>query len=273
MKRQDDVRKAHVASTIWFVLAVGYILVFALRQAGVKWWVVFSLSGHGLLIALVLVSLYLFAIFRGISSSQKVEAEHPLTSTTYYAVFYVLTPLLGGAAGCLGMIGSRMAGQFFLGVALGTLGVTFLVWVILDPAFGLLEMLLPASRAYRARRLAQARAERERRQKNRERLLMQVLAQEDSDRRRWREILKHQAEELAGLLAEERSDRQQAEREAVGIGVMAWQTGGLSCMQEVHDMAMEICRRNRRHKTVVDYLNFWWDGIGNWRATPLGASS
>jgi hypothetical protein len=271
MRRRDPLRKAHIASTIWFVLAVGYILVLTLRQAGVRWWVVFSLSGHGVLIALVLVSLYLFAIFRGISSSQKVQAEHPLTSTTYYAVFYVLTPLLGGAAGCLGMIGSRVASQFILGVALGTLGITFLVWVILDPAFGLLEMLLPASREHRMRRLARARAERERKQKDRERLLTQVIAQEDSDRRCWREILKHQAEELAGLLADERADPQQAEREAVGIGVMAWQTGGLSCMQEVRDMAMDICRRKRKHEIAVDYLNFWWDGIGNWQATAFGS--
>src|SRR5512145_2232659 len=123
MKRQDDLRRVHIASTIWFVLAVGYILVLALRQAGVRWWVVFSLSGHGLLIASVLISLYLFAIFRGISSSQKVQTEHPLTSTTYYALFYVLTPLLGGLAGCLVTIGERTAWQFFLGVSMGTLGV------------------------------------------------------------------------------------------------------------------------------------------------------
>ncbi|MBN2314165.1 MAG: hypothetical protein JXM79_09565, partial [Sedimentisphaerales bacterium] len=100
MRRRDELRKAHIAGTIWFVLAVGYIFVLALRQAGVRWWVVFSLSGHGVLIVSVLVSLYLFAIFRGISSSQNVEIEHPLTSSTYYAAFYLLTPFLGGLAGC-----------------------------------------------------------------------------------------------------------------------------------------------------------------------------
>jgi len=185
MRRRDELRKAHIASTIWFVLAVAYILVLTLRQAGVRWWVVFSLSGHGVLIVLVLVSLYLFAIYRGISSSQNIEVEHPLTSTTYYAAFYLLTPFLGGLAGCLGMIGAYATSQFFLGIALGTLGVTFMVWVILDPVIGLLEMLLPASRNHRAVRLAQARAERERRQSDRQRLLDEVLAQEDSDRRRW----------------------------------------------------------------------------------------
>jgi hypothetical protein len=223
------------------------------------------------LIAAVLISLYLFAIFRGISSSQKLQVEHPLTSTMYYAMFYVLTPFLGGAAGCLGMIGAPLVSQFLLGVALGTLGVTFLVWVVLDPALGLLEMLLPPSRKHRNQRLAQTRAERESRQKHREHLLAQVLAEEDSDRCYWRELLKPQAEKLAGLLVHERTDLKQAQREAVGIGVNAWRTGGLSCMREVRDMAIAICKQNRRGKAVVDYVSFWWDGIGNWRATPLGS--
>ncbi|MHC4495602.1 MAG: hypothetical protein ACYSYM_07250 [Planctomycetota bacterium] len=152
MRRRDELRITHIASTIWFILCVGYILTLALRQAGVRWWVVFSLSGHGVLIALVLVSLYLFAIVRGISSSQKVHVEHPLTSTIYYAVFYVTTPFLGTLAGCLGMIGVKTINQFLLGIAVGTLWVTFLVWVMVDPVIGLLEMLLPASRKHRVQR-------------------------------------------------------------------------------------------------------------------------
>ena len=266
-------RRAHVASTIWFVLAVAYVLVLTLHQAGIDWWVVFSLSGHGVLITAMLVSLYLFAIFRGISSSQKLLVEHPLTCTTYYAVFYVLTPLLGGAAGCLGMTGARSASQFFLGVALGTLGVTFVVWVILDPVIGLLELLLPTSRKHRTVRLAEARAERERKQKERQRLLAQVLSEEDLQRHRWREMLRPQARKLAGLLEGKPTDPQQAQREAVGIGVMAWQAGGVSCMQEVRDMAIAMCKRGGTEEAVVDYLSFWWDGIGNWRAAPLGRRS
>jgi hypothetical protein len=271
MKRQDNLRWVHIASTIWFVLAVGYLLVLTLRQAGVRWWVVFSLSGHGLLITLFLISLYLFAIFRGISSSQTVQVEHPLTRTTYYAMLYVLTPFLGGMAGCLGMIGARTSGQFRLGVAMGTLGVTFLVWVILDPAIGLLEMLLPASRKHRIQRLAETRAEKELKQKEREHVLAQILTNEDSDRRRWRELLKPQAEKLASLLAADGTDLKQAQREAVGIGVSAWQTGGLSCMREVRDMVITICEQKSRDKTAVDYISFWWDGIGNWRAAPLSS--
>lgn len=271
MRQRAELRKAHIAGTIWFVLAVGYIFVLALRQAGAQWWVVFSLSGHGVLIVSVLVSLYLFAIFRGISSSQNVEVEHPLTSSTYYAAFYLLTPFLGGLAGCIGMIGTFAMSQFFLGIALGTLGITFLVWVVLDPVIGLLEMLLPISRKHRAVRQAEAKAERERKQRDRERLLNEVVEQEEVNRRRWRKIMEPEAERLAGLLAENGTDLQEAEREAIGIGVRAWQTGGIVCMRELRDTAIRLCQHKRPDKAVIDYISFWWDGIGNWRAKPLGS--
>ena len=167
MRRRDELKFAHMASTVWFILSVSYILVLALRQAGIHWWVVFSLSGHGALIILVLVSLYLLAIFRGISSSQKLQLEHPLSSTVHYAVFYVSAPFLGSLAGLLGMIGTHSISQFMLGIAMGTLGTTFLVWVIVDPLIGLLEMLLPTSRKNRAQRLLQAKSDKEKRQKDR----------------------------------------------------------------------------------------------------------
>jgi len=270
MRRRVDLRIAHIASTAWFVICVGYILVLALRQAGVHWWVVFSISGQGALIILLLVSLYLFAIFRGISSSQKVQVEHPLTSTIYYAVFYVSAPFLGCLSGLLGMIGTNSVSQFLLGIAMGTLGTTFLVWVIVDPLIGLLEMLLPVSRKHRAQRLAQAKAERHKKQKARVRLLEDVLEKEESDRLYWQEILKPQAEKLAGLLTADITDIKKVEKETVGIGVSAWQTGGLNCMRELRDMTMAICKQKYRNKAVVDYINFWWDGIGNWRAAPIG---
>jgi hypothetical protein len=270
MGRRDDLKVVHVASTAWFILCVGYILVLALRQAGVRWWLVFSISGHGASIILLLVSLYLFAIFRGISSSQKVQVEHPLTSTIYYAAFYVATPFIGSLAGFLGMIGAHSISQFLVGIAMGTLGTTFLVWVIVDPSIGLLEMILPASRKYRAQRLIEAKTERENKQKARVRLLEEVIEKEDSDRLYWQELLKPQAEKLAGLLTTEITDPKQAEQQAVGIGVSAWQTGGLSCMRELRDMAITLCKQKQQNKAVVDYINFWWDGIGNWRAAPIG---
>lgn len=259
----------HLAGMAWFILCIGYILVLALRQAGFNWWVIFSLSGHSALLVFLLASLYLFAIYKGVDKSQKIEIEHPLTSTNYYIVFYLLAPFLGSMAGSLGMIGENRVSQFFLGIALGTLGTTFLVWVIIDPATTVLETLLPAGRKHRVKRLAQVKAERERRQKNRELLLKGVLARAEKDRHQWQRVLQPKAEKLAGLLAMDGIDLQHAKREAVEIGVNAWQMGGLSCMHQLRDMVVSIYEQTNESRTVVDYISCWWDGIGNWRTPPI----
>jgi hypothetical protein len=268
MSRQRTLQLVHLVSTIWFIICVSYILGLTLRQAGVNWWILFSLSGHGLLIAMMLISLYLFAIFRGISSSQKVQIEHPLTSTNYYRLFYVMTPLIGGLAGCMGMVGISTLSQFISGLALGTLGTTFLVWVVVDPLVGLLEMLLPpTSRKNRSQRLIRAKALRQSRQESRDNLLEEVLVKEKLERQQWREILETKAERLASMLTTDEIDFKQLECEAVGIGVNAWQTGGLRCMKELRDMAINLAKE--RNKPVVDYIGVWWDGIGGWREPSL----
>ena len=270
MTKHRTLKLIHLASTAWFILCIGYIMVFTLRQAGFHWWIIFSLSGHSALLAFMLVSLYSFALFRGVGRSQKIEAEHPLTSTNYYMVFYAATPFLGGLAGCLGIIGVSTIKEFLLGIALGTLGATFLGWVIVDPVTGLLEMLLPpSSRKHRTERLAQAKAEREKRQKDRELLLAGVLAKEDSDRHRLQEVLKPKAEKLAELLTTNRTDFKQAEREAAGIGVKAWQIGGLSCMRQLRDMAIDLYKKKHQDSMTIDYISTWWDGIGSWRGPSL----
>ena len=260
----------HIASTTWFILCVSYVGILALRQAGVKWWILFSLTGYGILIAFMLISLYLFAIFRGISSSQKLNVEHPLTCTTQYAFFYVATPFLGAIAGYLGMIGVDTVSQLLLGITLGTLATTFLVWIIVDPFVGLLEMFLPNSRKHRALRLAKAKAEREQKQRDNQRLLAEISEGECSERRHWQELMKPHAEKLAVLLVVNGNDYKQAEHEAAGIGVRAWQIGGLSCMRELRDMALAICRDKYSNRDIVDYIAFWWDGIGNWRSPSIG---
>jgi hypothetical protein len=268
MSGKRTLKLFHLISTGWFIICIVYVLGLTLRQAGINWWVLFSLSGHGLLIALMLISLYLFAIFRGISSSQKVQVEHPLTSTNYYRIFYVITPLLGGLAGCMGMIGISTLGQFATGLALGTLGMTFLVWVVVDPLVGLLEMLLPpTSRRHHFERVVRAKELRQSRQENRENLLKEVFVKEKLERQRWREELKPEAERLALMLTADEIDFKQVECEAAGIGVNAWQVGGLGCMREIHDMAIGLAKE--RNKSVVDYIGVWWDGIGNWREPSL----
>ena len=142
---------------------------------------VFSLSAHGILLALLLISLYLFAIFRGISSSQKLHEEHPITKTDQYSFFYAATPFLGGFAGLLGTIGIDTINQFISGIALGTMGMTFMVWVIVDPAIGLLETFFPESRKHYIKRQTETKVAKEIKQKERKRLLEEITAQDNSN--------------------------------------------------------------------------------------------
>ena len=190
MTTRQALRLTHLVSTIWFMACIGYILVLALHQAGFHWWLIFSLSGHSALVVFLLISLYLFALFRGVGEAQQIEVEHPLTTTSYYMGFYVAAPLLGGLAGTLGMMGVSQSAKFFLGVAMGTLGTTFVVWVIVDPIVGLAEIFLPTSRKHRLERFAQAEAQRRTRQEKREQLLAEAFAREEQERQRWQHRLR-----------------------------------------------------------------------------------
>ncbi len=270
MSRRRALRLVHFSSTAWLVLCVGYVLVLALRQAGFRWWVVFSLSGPSALLIFLLTSLYLFAIFRGIDRSQKIEIEHPLTSSSYYFVFYDISPFLGGLAGCLGMTGAGRVSEFLLGVAFGTLAATFLVWIVVDPAAALIERLLPASRRHRLERLTQVRQLRQRQQEERKLLLDEILTREEQEQRLWQEILQPYAEKLARLLSNRRISCEKAEAEVVDIGANAWRIGGLVCMQQLYSMTAELCRQKYRDLPAVDVALSWWDGIGTWRSPSLG---
>ncbi len=247
------------------MLCVACVLAVALRQVGFNWWLIFSLSGVSAVTILVLTSLYLFAMFRGVGGTQHIAVEHPLTSTPHYMGFYVAAPLLGGLAGILGMLGVHNVTRFLLGIALGTLGTTLSVWVILDPTAGLIEMMLPASRKHRAERLAQAEAERRARAERRERLLAEAFAREEQEQRRWQQRLQPQAERLADLLGADASGVERAEKEALDIGATAWRLGGLTCMRQLRDMALSINRERRGERDAIDYVSYWWDGIGDWR--------
>jgi len=254
----------HVASTIWFVVCVGYILVLTLHQVGFKWWLIFSLSGHSAVAIGLLISVYLFALVRDMSNTQQIQVEHPFTSTHYYMGFYVAAPLLGGLAGVFGMIGAGEPGRYALGVALGTLGTTFCVWVVLDPVAGLIEMLLPPSRRHRAQRLAQAEIERKARQEKRDKLLADAVTREQQERDRWRHLLRPEAQRLATLLATDVPSGHTVQ-EAVDIGAQAWHLGGINCMRQLRDMAMESADPAK----TADYISYWWDGIGDWRRPSL----
>lgn len=269
MIQRRTLRRIHLVSTIWFIACIGYVFVQMLRQAGVPWWQI-GLSGPTLaLVVFLLVSLYLFALYRGIGQAQKIEVEHPLTTASYYMALYVAAPLVGGLAGVVGMAGATEPFAFLSGVAVRTLGTTFVFWVGIDPVAGMLEMLLPASRRHRTQRLAQAEALRHARQEKSEHLLAEALAREERDRQRWRQKLQVQAQRLAALLACDADEFARAEREAVALGAQAWQLGGLTCMRQLRDMAVQVHKERDGGGAPADYLSYWWDGIGDWRRPSL----
>ncbi|MCG8688909.1 MAG: hypothetical protein MI892_28830 [Desulfobacterales bacterium] len=258
-------RTMHIVGTLWFVLCVAFILVTALREAGFHWWIIFSLSGHSALIVLLLLSVYLFALFRGVNTGASSEVEHPLTSTDYYMIFYMIAPLLGGGAGLLGSIGLVNVVDYLQNIALGTFATTFLVWVIIDPGIAIIETMLPEPRASRQKRLKQQKAMREERQRRREQLLTQITQKQEEDRKRWQPVLEPSAIELVELLQTDEKNYRNAEMRAVEIGADAWRLGGITCMRRLHEMAIESY--DQKHKKVpADYITYWWDGIGTWRS-------
>ena len=294
MTGRQALGRIHLLSTVWFTACIGYVLVWKLWEAGFKWWLIFSLSGLSALVVLLLISLYLFALYHGIDGTQQIEVEHPLTTSSYYMALYVAMPVIGGLASTLGMMGVTRLDRFLLWVAMGTLYTTSAMWIAVDPAVGLIEMLVPSSRRHRMERLAQAEAQRRARQEKREHLLAEAFAREERDHQQRQQKLHAQAQKLATLLACDANQWAQAEQEAVDIGAQAWRLGGLSCMRQLHEMAIRAARerepqtqgtRRRTGRGAVlqapssslpsapcDYLSYWWDGIGDWRKPSLGGA-
>jgi len=260
--------KVHFVSTIWLLACICYILLTELLKTGVQWWIVFSFSGYSVLLLLFFITLYLFAIFRGISSSQILDIEHPLTRTSQYAYFYVLAPFLGSIAGLLILNGKDTLNTALLLMSLGTLVTTFLVWVIADPLVGLLEVMNPASRIHRIDRLIQEKTERQKNKEYNQQLLADIELREKSDRFKWQNTLKPQAEKLAELLTSCNINNKDAQCQAADIALQAWQIGGISCMRELHDMAILLSKE--RHSNITDFIQYWWDGIGNWQSPSPG---
>ena len=254
-----------MVSTVWFILCLGYLLIMDLHRAGFRWWVIFSLSGHSVVLILVLVSLYLFALFRGVSQNQQIQLEHPLTTSDYYMTLYTAAPFLGGAAGCLSAVGLDGGAQFIHRLTLGTFVATFVVWVILDPALALLEGYFPDSRKRRDERLARQEAERLEREARRRQVLAQVQETEQTHRKLWQQALEPYAQELARLLTAEPGGFLKARARTVEIGAEAWRLGGIGCMRQLREMTISAWRELAASEPSVDYLSHWWDGIGTWR--------
>ena len=271
MDKQRRLKFIHLSSTALFVLSVGYLFVLTLRQGGAQWWLIFSLSGVSAIIAFILVSVYLFAMYRGVVRSQQPSVEHPLSSSPYYMIFYDIAPFLGAAGGVIGMFGTVEWSEYILGVTYNTLVSTFFVWILLDPAIGLLEYILPASRLHRAERLALAKAERAEKHRAQQQMLTTLQSKAAKESARWQKVLGPEAVRLADLVSAYQSEHREVEAEAVDMGVRAWQTGGLNCMEQLYRMAVEACHPEcSAERLEIDYISYWWDGIGGWKSEMFG---
>jgi hypothetical protein len=266
---QKKLKLIHLASTALFIMSAAYLIVLALRQAGLHWWVIFSLSGYSVLFVMFLVSIYLFAMFKGVSRNNKDEIEHPLTSSPYYLVFYDVSPFLGAVAGGLAAIGISSLKQQMIMVTAGSLWATFFVWILIDPLAGSLEMLLPTSRKHRQERVRLARIARDEQEK--EKLLLLDRLEDDvlQQKNRWANALQPHAESLVDLVSEIQTDYKDAEAKAIDIGLKAWRMGGINCMKQLHEMAIETGKTKAPDSQVEDFISMWWDGIGTWQNPSL----
>ena len=261
-------KELHLASTLWFILCTGFLFVYALREAGVRWFVIFSLSGYSTIFVFLVVGFYLVAVFRGVSQHQHIQIEHPVTSTNYYMLFYMMSPFLGGLAGFAGSFGLTWD-KLFIGTSLGTLAMTSAVWVVVDPLLGILELFIPSSRQSRQNRLECERQQAEQLRLSRERLIQQAIEFEQQTRLKFDENLMPYVARLAEMLESDAANWNKAEQEAVEIGLKAWQLGGLNCMKYLRELAIASYKEKYTGKNPCDYISSWWDGIGNWRSQTI----
>lgn len=259
----------HITSTAWFLLSGVFLAIIALRQAGMQWWLIFSLSGYsgGLIFFLVLV--YIFAIYRGVARSQKIVTEHPLTCSTGYMTFYDISPFLGAIAAMTAFPETSNAIERTVSIATGSLTSTFMVWVVLDPAISLVEMLLPESRFHRKKRISETKELQKRIKEDNERLLADIIEKEKiNHEQRYIELIP-MARELAELIADHKIGCKNIEAQAIEIGARAWSLGGMSCMRQLHEMAMDAYLEKYDEPFMVDHIGIWWDGIGHWQKPAI----
>jgi len=183
--------------------------------------------------------------------------------------FYDISPFLGALAGVISTVGGSNMVQQLATICIGSLATTFFVWIVLDPVIGSVEMALPASRGHHRRRQAHIKAMREKQQVDNERLLAKLQEEEALEQQQLREFLPPVAEKLAELIATCTTDSRHIEKEVVQIGARAWRLGGIICMRQLHEMAVETHRKKSQSRHIIDHVAIWWDGIGSWRTPSL----
>jgi len=258
----------HVTGTLWLALCASFLLILALRQAGVGWWVVFSLSGFSGVAFFFLLSIYLFAIFRGVTRKQMAR-EHPLTTSPAYILFYDLCPFIGALAGLisLGLLSILSPLEILSITAEGTLAMTFVVWILSDPFISAAEGLLPASVAAKRERLAMENQARQQKEEEKQHLLEQIRSFDKKAKEQWNHLLLPLSRELTDHLTAKLPVQEQIRQKAIEFGTKAWQLGGIACMQYLLRLINQQLQERQQEPSL--HVAFLWDGIGKWRKPPL----
>lgn len=253
----------HLFSTSWLIGAFFYVLFSALRYRGVNWWVIFSLSGYWLLLAALTVSVYLFAVYNSLVRNKEIEKEHPLTRTFYYMLLYDATPLVGALAAMCAITPADSVEQIVSILSIGTFAVTFLFWIIIDPALNLIELLLPDSRKLRNQRIERTRENKITHKINQQKMLQALSEAEQQQKEYWKAKLIPLAEDLNSLFGTDLG--RDSQRKIIDIGLKAWQIGGIGGMIELLRIAKNSNGQIEMWGVYEKHLSAMWDGIGEWK--------
>lgn len=260
--KPNKIRKIiHFFSTIWLTTAIFYFLINALRVWGVRWWVIFSLSGYSLLLIIFLISAYLFAIYNGLVRNTQVEKEHPLTRTFSYMMLYDTSPLLGAIAASCAITSADNFQQIASILSTGTFAVTFLFWIIIDPVLNLFELTIPACRQTRKQRIQNEKLVKIEEKIEHEKLIEQLKVQERDMKNRWKILLQPLSRELQQILISRLDESNR--KKIIDIGLKAWQIGGINCMAELAGMTLGT--DSQFDENIKNRLMMLWHGIGEWR--------
>ncbi len=266
MIKYNTLKNTHFAGMTLLMVSVAYMLVSALRQAGQSWWLILSLSGHSSVMVFLILCLYLFAVSRGVGKRGRPTIENPLTSSDHYLLFYSLSPFIGALAGATVSLNIHRPYNLATMIAGGTMLASFLAWIVIDSAAGLIEIFLPESQRHRLKRLALAKAARITQQKTSRQLLAGIETQQRQQHRQWQLRLSGDADRLTELIRQSTAGGSEDGPAAVQIAVKAWQIGGNACMQYLHDMTLRRYEEKYGEAMEFDYLGHWWDGVGNWHS-------
>jgi hypothetical protein len=259
-KAEKSLRLCHTVATAQFAASAVLVIAWSLAASGLNWIALFSLSAQGVVLTGLAVFIYGFAVFRG-AVGERIEAEHPLTSSMPYRVFYLVLPVAGGIlVGADGLLRVN-ATEGIRAAALGTVVTAFVTWLFLDPFAGIVESALPESRRARSGRSAAVRAAREKRRLARERKMDELLRRH---RRRGEEAastVKRRAVEIADALVESSGHVELARAKTTTLAFETWREGGAESLSALRARVAALCDE-RGASRLAACLDYWWDGLG-----------